>query len=331
MKSILSFIPGLVVAAFAMVASTGCGPDGAFLKADVESLEISAEDTGDHAIGITASSSWIVNTLPVITDAQGNSTPAWFSVRYDGSDPGLLQVKADERNESEEDRTGEIVVVSGDGLILRIPFIQKAMDVRFEVTPESVEPFAARDDLTRTLTVSTNLAWEYEVVDATDWITAVKTEGEDGAPGTLTLTATETRSTETRSGSILLQPVNPTFQEDHNKTILIEQAGIDLVVYSEAMDYTYEIAIPADGGETALSVYSRATWNVTTDAPAERVSFDLTEGGSDLENGINVVMTVGPNTSTEEYTFTLTFESGGETYEYICRQQGGQPQVEEGI
>ncbi len=85
---------------------------------------------------------------------------------------------------------------------------------------------------------------------------------------------------------------------------------------------TFEIGVPAEGGAVSLSVFSRYAWVVTTDAPDGSVSFDITghEGGT-IENGTPIIMTVAPNTSTEEdHTFTITFESAGETYEYRCTQ-----------
>ncbi len=61
------------------------------------------------------------------------------------------------------------------------------------------------------------------------------------------------------------------------------------------------------------------------------MSFDLTgHEGNSIEYGTPIVMTVAPNTSTEEdHVFTLEFESAGETYEYRCRQPKSDPPEQE--
>jgi hypothetical protein len=57
-------------------------------------------------------------------------------------------------------------------------------------------------------------------------------------------------------------------------------------------------------------------------APAERVSLNMTSGPADIESGISVVMTAAANPSTEQFEFTLTLTSAGQKYEYVCTPQG---------
>ncbi len=316
MKTFISVILGC---AAIVAGSWGCASGDRFLRTDADVMEISAEDQSDHAVVIEASSSWIANV--------SEETP-WLYVHYAEDNPGLLWVAASV-NENPEPRNAAITIVSGDGLTLEIPVVQLGMVIRFEVTPRTLEPFAARDASTQTLTVDTGLSWRFSQLHG-DWI--VMTRGtEEGSENTLTIGVKPTRIFEERRDTIVLQPDRAEYHASGD-SIVVVQAGIDLVVTGDAMDEeTFEIGVPAQGGEVSLSVFARHAWEVTTDAPAERVSFDITghEGGT-MENGTPIVMTVAPNTSTEEdYTFVLTFESAGETYEYRCTQLKSVPPEQE--
>jgi hypothetical protein len=199
------------------------------------------------------------------------------------------------------------------------------MDVRFDVSPAVLEPFGARDDTPRILTVSTNLTsgWNYTLLNAAEWLTVV--QGEEGEGNFLTVNAEHIFSLYERRDTIVIRPTNKAFAALAD-SIAVVQAGLDLLVGSGSMDQqTRVIKIPAGGGETLLSVWSRSPWSVGTTA-AERVSIDLTEGGADMENGIPIVVTVAPDTGAEEYTFTLVFDSDGEKYEYQFVQAAAEPE-----
>jgi hypothetical protein len=320
--SVISVWAATAMVAAAMAAGlAGCTSAKEFLRADTASFEISAEDTSDHAIIVEASSSWIVNAA---------DKPDWLTLWYDASEPepnpNLLWVRA-AVNEEIKDRATEIIIVSGDGRLLAIPFKQLAMVVRFGVSPGTLEPFTARDAGTQTLDVDTALAWEFEQLHG-DWITMTPGAGEEGGPqNTLEVGVRPTRIFEERRDTIVLRPVRADYW-DYADSIAVVQAGIDLVMTGETLDEeTLEIAVPAEGGVVPLSVSSRYGWTLTTDAPADRVQVNLTSHeGDTIETGTPIEMTVAPNPSTEEdYTFALTIESAGETYEYQCRQSKSNP------
>lgn len=299
-------------------AATGCSPGEKFLRADIPSIELTATDRGEHSITIEASASWMAS---VPEDA------GWLDAKYDTGFPDLLWITTTGNNESLEERSTRITVVSGDGLVLVIPVVQLAMDGRLEVTPATLEPFGPRDATPRTLTVSTALTWEFAVLNGADWLGVVRskaTETEEGSGSILTISATPTRSLDPRRDTLVIYPTKDAFISMAD-SIAVVQEGIDLVVDSDLFDDNFDVVIPAAGAGVALSVYSRATWRVSAvlpdETPADRVSLDMVEGPADIGNGIPFVVTVTPNTSSEEFIFTLVFDSGGDTYEYICRQQ----------
>jgi hypothetical protein len=284
-------------------------------------LEVAATDVSSHAVMIEASSSWMFDTFFGAPHEEGTSR--WASARYDSNNPALMWVETLGRNENPEPRLDTVVVVSGDGLRLEILVRQGALEVSFGVAPASIEPFGPRESDTRTVSVSSTIAWEYEVVDRSDWLTVARSDDPDSASGTLTVAAAPTRSLDPRRDTIVVRPANQAFHAQHTHKIPVEQAGIDLIVESEKMNTsTFAVEIPAAGGEIPLWVYSRAGWTASVNAPPERAALDITSGPADIESGIPVVMTAAANPSTEQFEFTLTLTSAGQKYEYICIQQG---------
>ncbi len=311
----------------AAVALAGCSQDEKFLRADNVSLEISAEDTAEQMVTIEASSPWLVDAVGG-ADWLNDAGTKWLSVKYDDNIPNLLWVKATETNDNLEDRRAVIRVASGDGLALDISFTQRAMIVRFNVSPSILEPFDAYGSRAQTITVDTGLPWEAFQLDG-DWLTTTIDTEEDKNAGTLTVEAKDTRSLTERRDTIVLRPVREAYWS-YSDSIAVVQAGSDLVVHSNVIDEeTVEVEIPAEGGEVELRVQSRAEWSVSTEVPPERVALSPTEGGIDTGEGAQVVMTVTENTEEEEYRFTLTFVSAGKKYEYRCVQAGVAPEQEE--
>jgi hypothetical protein len=305
---------------------SGCTPGDKYLRSDAPGvgIEVAATDTDRHSIAITASSSWMFNTAGM---------PEWLDLRYDDNSSGLLWVGALTRNESLDSLRTTITIVSGDGLRLEIPFVQLPMEVSFAVTPRTVEPFGPRETASRTLNVASTLTWEHLTVGGSDWLTMIRDTDPDSGAERLTVNAAPTRELDPRRDTIVVRPVNETFH-GYSDSIAVVQRGIDLVVWSDAMnETTFEIGIPAEGGEVAMSVFSRNAWTVASDASPDLIALDIAEGEADIENGIPVIITAAPNTTTEDHTFTLTFTADGETYEYTCTQQGGAapppPQEEE--
>jgi hypothetical protein len=293
-----------------VLALTGCATKGAFLKTDVGAIEFSAEPTGGQAVSVEASSSWLVEI---------SGLEDWLSVYYDRDDPRVFHLTA-LVNESPEGRDDSVYVSSGDGLSLILPVVQKAMDGRLTLTPAALDVFAARNAAPQTITVDSGLTWEESITEGDDWISLTR-EG-----NILTVGVSPTRSTDARSGLVQLSPLSEAFAEFATE-FAVEQHGIDLLVESETLNpQTLEIAVPAEGGAINLGVYSRYDWTLSTDADPDRVSFNITSGGADLVNGMTVVMTAtanttgGGNENSDDHTFTLTFASEGETYEYLCRQ-----------
>ncbi len=306
MKTIFT---GILSAAVAILA--GCSPADKVLRANPSSIEMAAEPE-DISVAVESSSSWIFDSS-VLED--------WLSLKYDNDDPSLLWVSA-EANESLGERTDSIMLISGDGSKLIIPLRQLAMEISFDVSPAVLEPFGASDEEPRTLTISTNLTsgWNYTILHAADWLTAEI--GGKGEENILTVSAKSNQSLYERRDTIVVRPTNAVFSALAD-SIAVVQTGLDLLVTSGSMDEeTYIIKIPTEGGETNLSVWSRSPWSVSTEADAEKVSTNLAEGGADIVDGITVVVTVVPNTETEEYTFTLVFESAGQKYEYRFVQAG---------
>jgi hypothetical protein len=312
------FLSGVV--AFAAVAAgfAGCDPAGGYLRADVASFEIASDDTSNHALVVEASSSWIIDPSGV---------PGWLTVWYDATnpypDPNLLWLKASV-NEDTEDRSAEISLVSGEGLTLAIPFVQLGMVVSFDVSPLVLEPFPARDASPQTLPVDTPLSWEAVQLHG-DWITL--TREAEGVGNILSVGVKPSQLFDPRSDTIVLRPARADYREFADSIVVVQHAS-DLAVVAETMDEdTLEIAIPAAGGEVPLSVYSRHSWTLSTDAPPEIVSIDLTaHEGNSIESGTPIVMKVAPNSSSEQdFTFTLTFASEGKTYKYLCRQPKSSP------
>ena len=316
MKTFLSGILGsAVIVAAAGIA--GCAPADKFLHADPTSVEMAADMKKEVlAVTIGSSSPWVFD----------NSEPAeWLSLDYDAENPSRLLISASV-NENPDDRTDSVTIISGDGLQLIIPFRQLAMNPLFDVSPPVLEPFGARDDMIRTLTVTTDLpsGWEFLLLYASDWLTIE--QGGRGEENILTVSATQIRSLDERRDTIVIRPVNTAFASRAD-TIAVVQAGLDLLATSETMDpETDIIAIPAAGGETVLSVLSRSPWSASTDADAGRVSMNISEGAADMGEGIPMVVTATPNPEAEEYTFTLIFSSAGREYEYRFVQAGAEPE-----
>jgi hypothetical protein len=320
----------------ATVTMSGCTSSGAYLRSDAPAvgLELTATDLDAHVVTVEASSSWMFD--PAAISVPEGETP-WLSVRYADDNPSLLWVKALSRNESPTPRIDTILMASGDGLALEIPVRQLALDVTFGVEPRTLQPFGPYETAVRTLTVTSTLEWEAFTLGESEWLTIARGTG-SGHDGTITVGVTPTRSLDPRRDTIVVRVANPAFHDRHADSIAVVQQGTDLLVESDAIDLdTFEIGVPAAGGEIALTVYSREAWSVAADAGATAagiVTFDPATGPADLQ-GITVVMTVAPNAAAEERTFTLTLDSAGQQYEYICRQMGdrsppGDPEEEEG-
>jgi hypothetical protein len=294
----------LLAAAVALTAGfAGCTPADKFLQANPSSIEMSA-DSEPLSVTVEASSSWVFDSAGIAE---------WLTLKYDPNDSNLLSVSAP-ANESPDERADSVVLVSGDGLTLIIPVRQLAMDGFLDISPRVPESFYARNDTVRTLTISSNLTWDYSLLLASDWIDI--SQGDGDAQNTLTITAQDTRTLDERRDTIVIRPLNEFFAFLAD-SIAIVQRGLDLLVTTESMNpETGLIEAPAAGGEITLVVLSRSPWSVRTEATAERVSIDLTEGAADMMNGIPVVVTVSPNTEAEEYAFTLVFESDDQIYEY---------------
>jgi hypothetical protein len=290
-----------------LVAAGGCAVQNAYLRADAAELELAAGDVAQHTITIDASSSWALYT---------GTTFLWLSATYDADDASALRVRALGVNESREELRDTLLIVSADALTLTIPVVQRALAGSLAVTPAAPEPFGPRESETRTLTVETNLsAWEHTVL-GDGWLTATRADG----GREITLRAKGLNRLEERRDTVVVYPVAEDFSQLAD-SIPVVQRGMDLVMTAEAMNAeTFDVAIPAAGGEVAVSIYSRAAWTLAHDADPERVSVNLTEGGADTENGVPLIVTVAANLSTEEYTFTVTFTSDGKKYTYLCRQ-----------
>jgi hypothetical protein len=323
MKSVFYLIFGFSAVVFGFGAVVGCTPaTETFLRSDVSGgvLEIAATDVAAHGVMIEASSSWMFDTM---FGTPHTDDPRWVSAWYDEGNPALMWVGASSRNENPEARLDTVVVVSGDGLRLEMVVRQSPLEVSFDVAPASVSPFGPRETDTRSVTVTSTIAWEWELTEQSDWLTITRADAADGISGTLTIGASPTRSLDLRRDTIVVRPVNAAFQTAHTHKIPVEQAGIDLVVESEAMNPgTFAIEIPAAGGEIPLWIYSRADWTASLDAPAERASLDVTSGPADIESGTPAMITVAANPSTEPFAFTLTLTGAGQIYEYLCTQQG---------
>ncbi len=304
----------------ALVAlATCCTTAERHLSADVSSITVEAADVTDHVISVSSSSSWMV-------DASGLAD--WLSVWYDTNNPSLLFVAATEKNESLEERSDDITIISGDGLVLTIPLTQLSMDVRFNPTPPALETFAARNAPAQTIDVDTDLTWEAAQLHG-EWIVLTRGTAEEGTENTLTVEVPSTRSLQPRRDTIVLRPTLEAFASMAD-SVAVEQTGLGLVAESPMMnEQTLEIEIPREGGEVIVSVFSHERWDLSTDASEQTATLSLTEGPADTENGITVVVTVAPNDTTEPRTFVLTFESGGETYEYTCNQQSESDQPTE--
>ncbi|MDR2894850.1 MAG: hypothetical protein LBU97_05260 [Alistipes sp.] len=304
----------------ALIVAAGCTPADKFLRVDTPEITIAADHSGRIDVTVSASTSWMFDPPAV-------GTREWLSLEYSTTDPALLRVSA-ARNESLDERTAEINIVSGDGLSIVVPVVQLAMDARLDVSPRRLD-LAATDTLPHTIAVTTtNLSAGWRALQLRgDWLSLVSERD-----GTLTVKANPLRSMAERMDTVVLLPVSEAFLSLAD-SIVVVQTGLGLLVESEAMNLeSFEIEAPATGGDFALRVFSTAPWRVTVGSsnpdgtPTEALAIDLTEGAADTGNGTVIVMTVAENISTDERTFTLSFESGGETYQYICRQQGRTPE-----
>lgn len=295
--------------AVAIALCGGCAVQNAFLGSDTAELEFAAADTEPHAIAVDSSSPWVVdnNRIPSL----------WLGASYDADDVGLLWVRASTVNESLYARRDSVRIVSADARALNIYVTQREMAVSLDVTPDAPEPFGPRDATTRTLAVATDLvSWEFLALGG-EWLTVERAEGTKE----LTLSAKSSNQLDERRDTVVVRPVNETFRV-YSDSIPVVQLGLDLAMTSDAMDdESFDVAIPAAGGEVTASVYSRAAWTLSTDADPERVSVNIAEGEADTENGVPIVITAAENGTAEEYSFTLTFASGDETYTYTCRQR----------
>ncbi|MDR2911949.1 MAG: hypothetical protein LBV38_01420 [Alistipes sp.] len=302
----------IATAACLALLSTGCEEDDRYLRADPSSVEIAADSTSDIAVTVESSSRWLADPA---------SAPEWLSLSYDDA-LSLLWLRLAGTNESLEERRAEILLISGDGLELTVPVVQRAMDVFFEVSPHELTIFGARNAATQTLTIDTPLEWEFSILEGGEWAKATREENTN----TLDITTDATHMLEERRTAIALRPVNDAFRELAD-TVAVVQRGLDLLAQSTLMNpTTFEIELPAEGGDAPISVYAKGDWTAATDSPD--LTLDLAGGGADIENGTLLTLTAGPNPTPESRTFTLTFTCEGESYEYTITQKAPEEQQE---
>jgi len=302
-----------IFAVATMALCGGCAVQNAYLNSQTKAMELAAADVTPHALTIDSSSPWVVNT--------GRAYP-WLDVSYDADRTELLWVRAQGVNESLYARLDSVEIVSADALTLKILVTQAAMAVSLDVTPAAPEPFGPRDATVRTLTVATDLtSWEHLALGG-EWLTVTRANGSNE----LTLSAKGFNGIDDRRDTVVVRPINEALWA-YADSIPVVQRGLDLTMIAPEMDEeSFDVAIPAAGGTVAASVYSRAAWTLSTDGDtgSGRVALNTTQGAADIENGTQLEITVAANTSADEYEFTLTFTSGDQTYNYICRQAAAQ-------
>jgi hypothetical protein len=306
--SITLFRAVVTIAVSAVLA--GCAKGDRFLTASRQVLEFAADDVDGLLLEIDASAPWMIESIGM---------PDWLWVQYNPDNSALINVTA-RLNESLIPRSSVLSIVSGDGLTLNIPVVQRSMDITFDTSPGEVAPFGPNETATRTLTVTTNTLWQAVVLNGADWISFSPGAGPEPNTDLLDVSVKPTRSLDRRRDILVLQPVTEAYQA-LSDSIEVVQLGLDLLVTADGMnEETLETAIPATGGEVSMTVQSRFPWDVSTNADPGRVTLDTTSGPADLEYGTPITITVAANPGPGEHTFTLIFSSQGETYQYLCRQ-----------
>lgn len=291
-KGILTAI--LVVAA--MVA--GCDRHEKYLRVDPGSFEI-ASDVLEASAAIEASASWM-----------SYCNADWLTC-FMSADKSLY-ISISGANESPESRSTEITIITGDGQTKTIPFVQKAMDTVFDISPSAFPLFDSKGAVIQA-TVSANLEWTSGLLNDEPWVTVVR--GEGGEDDILTISVARTDRLDERRDSLIVSPVNEEFLF-LTDTIPVVQKGAELLVSSDLMKDSFTVEITAGTTEAVVYVIAKNNWTVETNDTEGRISLDMTGGGSDLDNGVALAITLPENTTAEPYTYTLTFSCNGEEFEY---------------
>ncbi len=294
MKNIFKGIFAALTAVSMMNA--GCDKAEKYLRIDPESFDI-ASDELEVSASVEASASWM---------AYCNAD--WLEFSY-GENALFITIK--EKNESLEERAAVITVITGDGQTRPISILQRAMDAYIETTPSALAEFSSEGGTPQTVTVDTNLSqWGFS--NREPWATVV--QGIDTEANKLTIITERSWQLDDRRDSLIIAPVNNAFLPITD-TIPIVQRGANLMITSEAMDSSHILRSSASETVIIISVYAKNTWSVTDDSGG-RLSFDLTGGPADTENGTSMTVTVPANTGAEPYDYILTFTCGDGRYEY---------------
>ena len=307
-------------------------------------LEVSPMDP----IAFKASGNGAV-VLTVSTDAEEGWTftvPEWLTAEK-SEDNKTLTVNAED-NETEEERSGEIVFSAGTAEPVKIAVSQKKATL--EVTPSDPIVFKASDNEAVVLTVSTDAkeSWTFTVPE---WLTAEKSEDNK----TLTVNAKDNETEEERSGEIVFsagiaEPVKITVKQEkpapdrpdvHMMSMsgmnLVEQTDVDRsqtyqagvsVYLDQAPETEYTARVFVD--ESYLDAFNSEHSKNCKLFPAELVKFDFAADGTlkftpDIYQYWNQMITIDVTSSSLEagvpYLIPFYIESESDEFDITeaCR------------
>ncbi len=172
-----------------------------------------------------------------------------------------------------------------------------------EVSPSSLT-FGAEDTTPQEITVTaTGVEWEYAVPSSADWITV-----DDGTAGKLLVSVAKTPTSEKRTASITIKPLDN--KDIKTKSVTVTQAGSETPeVYSLTVDpaaLTFEAEGAAGQSVKVTASGEGITWSAAVeDAAKEWITLSTTEG-SEGETTLTVTVQDNPDTAERSANVTLT-------------------------
>ena len=160
---------------------------------------------------------------------------------------------------------------------------------------------------TREITLTTNILWEVSA-DAV-WLTVSAPSGKGTT--TLTVTAEENTSTQSRTGNITFEAGNSTY------VVSVTQDAAEAGSFSVSPS---SLSFSSSGGEETLRVSSNRSW--TTTISDTWIDLYPTSGTGDA----TLTVTADVNTSANPRTGSITFEAGGNTYQVTVTQKAAEQQ-----
>lgn len=157
----------------------------------------------------------------------------------------------------------------------------------------------------QTIVITASDAWSIKKSSGSSWLT-IKPESGKAGTTTVTLSATENTSTDSRTSTLTIQCGGL------SKSVKVTQAATGTVI---SLD-TNTLEFTSESGKKTFNISSNSSWTVSSDKTWCSVSPTNGSGKG------NVTVTVQVNTSTSARTATISIKSGSTTKTLTVKQNG---------